>query len=43
VTWISGGDHRLAMLATAGFFVIGLALVALIDVTRGRQAALATA
>jgi UMF1 family MFS transporter len=43
VTWISGGDHRLAMLATAGFFVIGLALVALIDVARGRQAALATA
>jgi UMF1 family MFS transporter len=41
VTWISGGDHRLAILITGIYFVIGLALVAAIDVTRGRSAALA--
>jgi len=39
VTWVSGGDHRLAMLVTGGFFVIGLFLLFGIDVARGRQAA----
>jgi UMF1 family MFS transporter len=39
VTWMTGGNHRLAMLATGGFFVAGLALLAGIDVTRGRRAA----
>lgn len=39
VTWVSGGDHRLAMLVTGGFFVVGLALLFGIDVRRGRDAA----
>jgi UMF1 family MFS transporter len=43
VTWIFGGNHRLAILATGTYFVIGLALLAGIDVRRGRKAALATA
>ncbi|MCC6474355.1 MAG: MFS transporter [Burkholderiales bacterium] len=40
VTWISGGDHRLAILATGAFFVVGLAILAGVDVPRGRQAAM---
>jgi UMF1 family MFS transporter len=43
VSWISGGDHRLAILITGVYFVIGLALVATLDVQRGRRAALAAA
>jgi len=39
VTWGTGGNHRLAMLATGGFFIIGLLLLARIDVPRGRLAA----
>jgi UMF1 family MFS transporter len=39
VTWITGGNHRLAMLATGGFFVVGLLILAGIDVPRGRRAA----
>ena len=39
VTWVSGGDHRLAMLVTGAFFVVGLALLSGIDVARGRAAA----
>jgi UMF1 family MFS transporter len=38
VTWVSGGDHRLAMLVTGGFFVAGLLLLFGIDVARGRAA-----
>jgi len=40
VTWISNGNHRLAMLVTGGFFVAGLAILAGIDVQRGRLAAM---
>jgi len=40
VTWISGGDHRLAMLITGGYFLAGLALLFSIDAARGRRAAL---
>ena len=40
LTWISGGDHRSAMLMTGGFFLLGLALLNGIDAHRGRQAAL---
>ena len=39
VNWLSGGDHRLALLATGAFFVLGLALLARVDARRGRQAA----
>ena len=40
VTWASGGDHRLAILVTGTFFVAGIAIVAAVDVERGRRAAL---
>ena len=39
VTWMTEGNHRLAMLATGGYFVAGLLLLAGIDVPRGRHAA----
>jgi UMF1 family MFS transporter len=42
VTWVFAGDHRLGILAVGGYFVVGLALLAGIDVERGRRAALAT-
>lgn len=41
VTWISGGDHRLAILITGLYFVIGIAIVAGLNTARGRAAALA--
>ncbi|MCX8018686.1 MAG: MFS transporter, partial [Rhodocyclaceae bacterium] len=41
VTWLSGGDHRLAILVTGGYFVVGLVILAGIDVERGRRAAAA--
>ncbi len=43
VTWIFAGNHRLAIFAVGLYFVIGLALLAGIDVERGRKAALAAA
>jgi MFS transporter, UMF1 family len=39
VTWLTAGNHRLAILSTAGFFVAGLALLKPIDVARGERAA----
>src|SRR5690242_13729544 len=39
VTWMTDGNHRLAMLATGAFFVAGLLLLTGIDVPRGRRAA----
>ncbi len=39
VSWISGGDHRLAILITGSYFVIGLVLLAGIDARRGHLAA----
>ncbi len=41
VTWIFAGNHRLAIFAVGLYFVIGLVLLAGIDVERGRRAALA--
>jgi MFS transporter, UMF1 family len=41
VAWISGGNHRLAMLGTGIFFVIGLLLLRRVDVARGRALAIA--
>jgi UMF1 family MFS transporter len=40
VTWISGGDHRLAILVTGSYFVVGLFILAGVDAERGRRAAL---
>ena len=40
VSWVSQGNHRLAILITGAFFVIGLLLLHGIDVRRGRRAAL---
>lgn len=42
VEWASGGNHRVAMLATAVYFVGGLLLLARVDVGRGRALALCT-
>ncbi len=41
ISWATAGDHRVAMLATSGFFIVGLAILAGIDVPRGRRAATA--
>lgn len=38
VSWLSGGDHRLAILITGSYFIVGLALLAGIDPRRGRRA-----
>jgi UMF1 family MFS transporter len=40
VTWATQGNHRLAILSTGLFFVIGLAILAGLDTARGRAAAL---
>jgi UMF1 family MFS transporter len=40
VNWLSGGDHRLAMLFTGVFFLGGLALLIPVNVRRGRRHAL---
>jgi len=37
--WLSQGDHRLAMLTLAPYFLIGLAILVGVDVRRGRRAA----
>jgi MFS transporter, UMF1 family len=39
VTWWSGGNHRLAILSTALFFVVGLLCLAPLNVSRGMQLA----
>jgi MFS transporter, UMF1 family len=41
VTWLTGGNHRLAILSTAVFFVAGLLLLAPLKVGRGVEAATA--
>jgi len=41
VSWLSRGDHRLAILVTGAFFVTGLAILSGVDVQRGRRAAIA--
>jgi UMF1 family MFS transporter len=40
VTWITGGDHRLAILVTGAWFLIGLLILRGVDAERGRKAAL---
>jgi UMF1 family MFS transporter len=39
VSWLSHGDHRLAILMTSSFFVMGLALLFTVNVQRGREIA----
>ena len=41
VTWATGGDHRLAILATGVFFVIAIGFLAAVDERRGHAAAYA--
>jgi UMF1 family MFS transporter len=41
VTWIFHGNHRLGILAVGAYFIVGLVLLAGLDVERGRRAALA--
>ena len=36
VTWVTGGNHRLAILLTAAFFVVSLVILAFLDERRGR-------
>ena len=40
VTWITSGNHRLALLITGSMFVVGLALLAKVNVEAGERAAL---
>ena len=40
VTWLSGGDHRLAILITGAYFVAGIFIIKGVDTVRGRAAAL---
>ncbi|MFT4570915.1 MAG: UMF1 family MFS transporter [Hyphomicrobiaceae bacterium] len=40
VAWASGGQHRLGLLATMAFFVVGLVILSGVDEARGRAAAL---
>jgi MFS transporter, UMF1 family len=41
VGMLSGGDHRFALVANAGFFVAALLLLGRVDIARGRAVALA--
>jgi len=36
VTWMTGGNHRLAILLTGAFFVVSLAILAFVNERRGR-------
>ncbi|WP_232304947.1 MFS transporter [Castellaniella caeni] len=38
LVWLTRGDHRLALLATGLFFVLGLVLLARLDFVRGQRA-----
>lgn len=40
VSWVSGGDHRLAMLITGSYFLVGLVILMRVNVLRGQEAAL---
>ena len=43
VLYLTDNNYRLGMMITGGFFVVGLLLIASINVDRGRRAALETA
>lgn len=40
VSWVSSGDHRLAMLLTGSYFVVGLLILMGVNVRRGRRVVL---
>lgn len=40
ITYLSGGNHRLAIASTAAFFIIGLIMLTTVNERRGREAAL---
>ena len=40
VTWLTGNDHRSAMLITGTFFVLGLLVLTAVDPERGRRTAI---
>ncbi len=39
-TWLTGGDHRQALLVTGSYFIVGLILLFGVNAARGRRAAL---
>ncbi len=39
-TWLTGGDHRQALLITGSYFVVGLILLSGVNAARGRRAAM---
>lgn len=39
-TWLTGGDHRRALLFTGSYFIVGLILLSGVRIPRGRRAAL---
>jgi len=39
IAWVTHGNHRLALLATTAFFIVGLGLLFTLDEARGRAAA----
>jgi UMF1 family MFS transporter len=41
VTWMTGGNHRLAILATGIFFIVAIACLAAVNEKRGRATAMA--
>jgi MFS transporter, UMF1 family len=43
ITWVTDNDHRMAILFTGAFFVLGLLVLASVDPERGRRAAIAAA
>lgn len=43
ITWMTGGNQRLAILSTAFLFAVGLVLLQRVNVQRGREAALQAA
>lgn len=41
ISWASAGNHPVALLATSGFFLVGLGLLFRVDIARGREEAAA--
>jgi UMF1 family MFS transporter len=39
ITWMTGGNHRLAIVSTAVLFALGLLLLLPVDVARGHRKA----